>query len=602
MISVEEAKNIVLTVADSSYIPIHTSVGKVSSFDVKSPINIPALPTSTRDGFGWNTKWTTSKCNILPTESLASPGSKELYNAEFEEGKTIYIATGGIVPKAFDTVIMMEDCTYEDGTPLNLKELKQQAICMNGASYASGKFIRQVGSDLAINDEIVKKGDPITSGHVGIIASVGIKSLFVQSAMPKQSLLAVNVLSTGDEVVDSGESLPYGCVYDSNRPMLLSYLQNYDMKDTMILKDLGIVRDDPDSLRNTIQANIHSFKTTVFIGSGGASVGKKDFVLSTLKSLGCQILITKVNMMPGKPFLFAVHPNFVYFGLAGNPVASGVSFKLYVEPFLKRLKGLPAEHRTTNVRLAFSAKSGDPSRPEYHRVTLKIEDGQVVAYSTGKQASSTLKSLVCADALVRVDAVGGVNMGDIVEAIIISDFKPPQVFKIGVLTASDRASANIYEDKSGANIKEWCKANFVTPHEIVYRCVRDEEKDIEDAILQMVEEGCGLILTTGGTGPAKRDVTVNVMKRILDRELPGFGEQMRAMSLKYVPTAILSAQTSGIIYRKHSDGGSLVINLPGSPKSINECLDVVKGAIPYCVALCGGGYIETDPPAYRGKK
>jgi len=133
-------------------------------------------------------------------------------------------------------------------------------------------------------------------------------------------------------------------------------------------------------------------------------------------------------------------------------------------------------------------------------------------------------------------------------------------------------------------------------------CVEDEEDVIVDALRTLIHtRQCGLVLTTGGTGPARRDVTLAAVKRVLCKELPGFGEQMRQVSLKYVPTAILSAQTAGCVYR--DDGtGCLVINLPGSPKSISECLDAILGAIPYGVELCGGGFIETNPPAFRGKR
>ncbi len=175
--------------------------------------------------------------------------------------------------------------------------------------------------------------------------------------------------------------------------------------------------------------------------------------------------------------------------------------------------------------------------------------------------------------------------------------------KIGIITCSDRASAGLYQDESGSKIAEYLKQHIVSEYEVVYYCIPDDIDKIQETIMHMVKINCGLILTTGGTGPSYRDNIPIVMKQILDKELPGFGEQMRQVSLKYVPTAILSAQTAGIIYDKHDQAkGSLVLNLPGSPKSIPECLDAVFGAIPYCVELCGGGFIETNPPAFRGKR
>ncbi len=161
--------------------------------------------------------------------------------------------------------------------------------------------------------------------------------------------------------------------------------------------------------------------------------------------------------------------------------------------------------------------------------------------------------------------------------------------KIGVVTASDRASAGIYEDISGKAIMETMQEYLKNDFEILYRCIPDERAQIEKALKELCdEEECALVVTTGGTGPAPRDVTPEATEAVCEKMLPGFGEQMRAVSLQYVPTAILSRQTAGI------RGKSLIINLPGKPKSIRECLDAVFPAVPYCIDLIGGPYIETN--------
>ena len=161
--------------------------------------------------------------------------------------------------------------------------------------------------------------------------------------------------------------------------------------------------------------------------------------------------------------------------------------------------------------------------------------------------------------------------------------------KIGVVTASDRASAGIYEDISGKAIMETMQEYLKNDFDILYRCIPDERQEIEKALKELCdEEGCALVVTTGGTGPAPRDVTPEATEAVCEKILPGFGEQMRAVSLQYVPTAILSRQTAGI------RGKSLIINLPGKPKSIRECLDAVFPAVPYCIDLIGGPYIETN--------
>lgn len=162
-----------------------------------------------------------------------------------------------------------------------------------------------------------------------------------------------------------------------------------------------------------------------------------------------------------------------------------------------------------------------------------------------------------------------------------------KIIKIGILVASDRAFSGVYEDASGKAIAEVLQSYLTTKWEAKYRLVSDEFEVIKGALLDLAKE-CSLILTTGGTGPAKRDVTVEAAEAVCQKMLPGFGELMRSVSLRYVPTAILSRQSAGICDE------TLIINLPGKPKSIKECLDAVFPAVPYCLDLIGGDYLETD--------
>jgi molybdopterin adenylyltransferase len=166
--------------------------------------------------------------------------------------------------------------------------------------------------------------------------------------------------------------------------------------------------------------------------------------------------------------------------------------------------------------------------------------------------------------------------------------------KIGVLNISDRASAGVYEDTPGkacvALLREWLTTQF----EIEYRIIPDEQPVIESELKRMADDvGCCLIVTTGGTGPALRDVTPEATAAVCEKMMPGFGELMRATSLRYVPTAILSRQTAGI------RGRTLIVNLPGRPKAIRENLEAVFPAIPYCVDLIGGPRLETNESAMK---
>ena len=172
--------------------------------------------------------------------------------------------------------------------------------------------------------------------------------------------------------------------------------------------------------------------------------------------------------------------------------------------------------------------------------------------------------------------------------------------RIGIVSVSDRASTGVYEDKGLPALKEWLTRALKNPIEFEQRLIPDEQAQISAALIELAAAGCCLVLTTGGTGPAKRDVTPEATLAVADKEMPGFGEQMRQISLRFVPTAILSRQVAVI------RGETLILNLPGQPKSIQETLEGLKdvegqqvvpgifAAVPYCIDLIGGPYLETD--------
>lgn len=162
--------------------------------------------------------------------------------------------------------------------------------------------------------------------------------------------------------------------------------------------------------------------------------------------------------------------------------------------------------------------------------------------------------------------------------------------RIGIVTISDRASRGEYEDKGGPAMQAWFTRVLTSRWEAVARVIPDEQALIEATLVELSDiAGCSLIVTTGGTGPALRDVTPEATEAVCEKMMPGFGELMRTASLKFVPTAILSRQTAGI------RGKSLILNLPGKPSAIEDCLNAVFPAIPYCIDLIEGAYLESDP-------
>jgi molybdopterin adenylyltransferase len=190
-----------------------------------------------------------------------------------------------------------------------------------------------------------------------------------------------------------------------------------------------------------------------------------------------------------------------------------------------------------------------------------------------------------------------------------------QELVVGLVSISDRASGGVYEDKGIPALQEWLAAALTTPFRVEMRLIPDERAQIEATLVELVDVArCHLVLTTGGTGPARRDVTPEATLAIGTKEMPGFGEQMRQISLQFVPTAILSRQLA--VIRETPDHAALVMNLPGQPKAIKETLEGLKdadgkqlvggifAAVPYCVDLIGGPYMETNPAvckAFRPK-
>jgi len=180
------------------------------------------------------------------------------------------------------------------------------------------------------------------------------------------------------------------------------------------------------------------------------------------------------------------------------------------------------------------------------------------------------------------------------------------VLVIGLVSVSDRASGGVYEDKGIPALTDWLASALTTPYRIETRLIPDERAAIEATLIELVDTArCHLVLTTGGTGPSRRDVTPEATLAVATKEMPGFGEQMRQISLRFVPTAILSRQTA--VIRETADRAALIMNLPGQPKSIKETLEGLKddtgatlvggifAAVPYCVDLIGGPYMETNP-------
>jgi gephyrin len=362
-----------------------------------------------------------------------------------------------------------------------------------------------------------------------------------------------------------------------------------------------------------------------------SAAGDRDLVKPLLEARGA-VHYGRVHMKPGKPLTFATVPShapgqppLLVFGLPGNPVSALVTFQLVCVPVLRARAGWKQPGlRRVAVRTTAPLRL-DPERPEYHRAALGWRPGAAAleARSTGAQASSRLLSARSAGVLLELPAKAGTLPTDtLVSALLIADAgaadglasveridpspgtaqpaaQPAQPL-IGVLTVSDRASAGVYEDVSGPAIVAVLREYLATPCDFTTRVIPDERPLIAAALREMAAAGACLVCTTGGTGPALRDVTPEAMEDVCDKMLAGFGEVMRAASLAAgVPTAILSRQAAGTV------GRTLVVNVPGKPAAVRTCLDAVWPAIPYCIDLLEGPFLEGKPgavPVFRPQK
>lgn len=276
-----------------------------------------------------------------------------------------------------------------------------------------GKFIRQIGSDVSIGEVILSANTKIGSYEIGILASSGIKTVKVHSK-PK-----VSVLSTGDELVSFKDQPSLGKIRDSNRPMILSLLKEYEV----IAIDEGIAVDDYNEIEKKFcEALSHS---DIIITSGGVSMGEKDYIKPLLEKFGV-IHFGRVNMKPGKPTTFATlnynNSKKLVFGLPGNPVSSVVTFTLFVIPCLKKMKGYSNPKHPEILVKTQSSLTLDPERPEYHRTIVHFEmnQGCIVALSTGNQISSRLLSMRSSNALLVVpQGKGTIKKGEFVNGLLI---------------------------------------------------------------------------------------------------------------------------------------------------------------------------------------
>ncbi|XP_065351667.1 gephyrin [Cloeon dipterum] len=416
MISVNAALKIIYTEVESlqkAYkMPIHLALGCIAAEDAVSLCNIPPYAASVKDGYAVLSADGAGERQVVG--DVLAGGNLQM--KLFQPGECLRITTGAAVCGGADAVVQVEDTELLLSTPDGREELKINII----DAPQKGQDIRPVGSDLAIGQVVVERGNEIGPAQVGALASAGVKTILTYKR-PK-----IAVLSTGNEIQDISSPSPGPFViYDSNRPTLIALLTQQGFQ----VEDLGIAKDDPDAIAETLKKGFAS--ADVVVSSGGVSMGEKDFLKHILiTKFLAKIHFGRVNMKPGKPTTFATcdfkGQKKLVFALPGNPVSATVTCHLFALPALRVMAGFSSGYsREITVQLAETITLD--SRPEYCRAVLErapVPTKSVpVAHLTGNQMSSRLLSLQSGSVLIELPGgtkeKGTLQRGELVKALLI---------------------------------------------------------------------------------------------------------------------------------------------------------------------------------------
>lgn len=394
-LSVEDALKQVLEhitpVTDIDCVEANAALNRVLANDIKAPFSLPPHPNSAMDGYALNSEAMkrTSSFQVIG-EALAGHPFKGTVNA----GECIQVMTGAVIPQNTDTVVQQEHVSVED------------ALIHIEKTPSPQSNIRYPGEDLSAGSCALKTGKRIDSAELGLLASLGLKYINV-FRLPK-----VAYFSTGDELREPGEVLDVGAIYDSNRPTLSGLLSNIGAE----LLDFGCIKDDVNALHQTMTDA--SEQADMIIATGGASVGTADHVTHLLRKQG-EAHFWKIAMKPGRPLNFGQFNQIPFFGLPGNPVSVMVTFSLFVNPALHRLRGEPYFPPIILHAITRSPLRKTVGRADYQRGILKqSDDGGLEVVPTGIQSSHILSGMSQANCLIRLPRdAGPIDAGSTVDII-----------------------------------------------------------------------------------------------------------------------------------------------------------------------------------------
>jgi molybdopterin molybdotransferase len=395
-ITVEAALELVLLQARAlqgvEHIPLSTAFGGILAASLSSKVNHPSADDTAVDGYACLEADTRSASTGNPVKLKVigqSPAGRP-FAGTLGPGEAVQVFTGAPIPQGASAVIRVED-TLREGDFVWL---------MKPASPAD---IRPKGDDLVVGQTYLHKGDLLTPGRIGLAAAMG------YAVLPVVQRPRVGILSTGDEVIEPGEPLPYGAVYNSNSYSVAGLVQEAGGEPIILNK----VSDSIEGLRNQLKK---AGRLDVLLTTGGVSVGEYDIVRLLLEREG-EIHFWKVRMQPGGPLMFATWNSLPLLGLPGNPVSAMVTFFLFGRPFIFRLLGRNDSPYSQIKAVADTDFDANPSRRAYRRAVISWQNDRFHAASTGNQSSGVLNSMAVGNALVVLEAGSSARAGDLVDVI-----------------------------------------------------------------------------------------------------------------------------------------------------------------------------------------
>ncbi len=640
MISVEEAICKVLqqtSPLELEKLPLTPGLlGRTLSENLYASAPFPSFPASIMDGYAVKAPL---QPGVYKINQQIFAGDDVTEAMPLQESEVAYITTGAMLPNGSNAVVKVEDTERVSPTEVKIN-----------VAVESGNFVREIGSDIALGEEILAKGTYLGPTELGLLATTGFTTV---SCYTKPT---IGVLSTGNELVDASEETHGAQIRDSNRISLIAAFR----EEGFDVVDLGIMKDSKEDLKILLLEV--SSKCDVIVTSGGVSMGAADFIKPILSEIGT-VHFSKLNMKPGKPTTFATFARkdqsrsgkTLFFGLPGNPVSCLVTKTLFVDPALKRLQGLPSDiclHPQVTVKLVGETNIKlDPERAEYHRVNISFSDKMgenlLVARSTGIQRSSRLLSMKSANGLLILPrGPGVVDIGSTIQALLVRPLGPPpravnvhqqaahldygnhsivpemeassiavlksntskptsdcceksskldpwKTIKTGLITISDRASTGVYKDESGPEMARLLVSMSDSPDyplNIVISetaLVPDDPEAIKRAIENWTDEN-----------------SPNHVDFILTSGGTGFGirdntpETIKPLLHREAPGIAQALLNEGLKFTPlavlsrpvvGTRYSTLIATLPGSVKAVRENITALKALLPRIFELIKTG-------------